>query len=238
MSAPTCNKFDVICGRGRSAYLHAGNKRFRRVVEHHIVAYNKASSRQEKSSVVSSIIDAVQSDGDFVRELPDGSWERVNNRMVREKCGQGLRDFLHRKYRSSTQAKQAKRKLNLEEESVQMMDTIQSNAEIRSVLSQLKTDLKAKASSSDSTSTSAAPTIHTVQAMFDTANSQILEELKAIPLLTVAQQPPVPSDVNPSTMPTLARKVTDEHEPRYPQLQGSSSSGSGELPHVISPVEL
>lgn len=167
--------------------------------------YSKATSRTEKSAVVTKILESVRSKGDFVRQQPNGTWVAVTERMAREKCGQGLRDFLHNKYRSSTQAKQARRKVDLDEESNKMAELIQANSAIRSIFNELSEDLKKK----DACLTDVA-----VQTLFDTANSRILEELKAsriaYPEEAVSASPP-PSTTNLPRL-NLVRTVTEEDE--------------------------
>ena len=166
MSPPS--EFDVICGRGRSTFLHAGNKRFREIIERHIALYATAKTRLEKICVVTSICNTVREKGDFLQQSPDNQWIKVSERLAREKCGQGLRDALHSRYRSSTQAKQVRRKTDLMEQSEMMAQMIQQNVQIRSVFDHLKGDLAADTNLSD----------NAVQSLFTQANGCILEELK------------------------------------------------------------
>lgn len=101
---------DVICGRGRQAYNHPGNRRFRKLVEDNYGSYSGATSKVRKSMVVSSILDKVREWGCFVKEDPkSGVYIGISDRLAREKIGQGLRDMLHAKYKSSTKAKTRKR---------------------------------------------------------------------------------------------------------------------------------
>ena len=104
--------FDVICARGRHAKLHSGNLRYKQVIELNLPRYNKAKTKADKSLVVSSIVDSVREaspNGGFVKKEND-SWYEVGDRAAREKVGQGLRDLLHTKYKSSTKAKKARRR--------------------------------------------------------------------------------------------------------------------------------
>ena len=166
MSPP--GEFDVICGRGRSTFLHSGNKRFRAIIEHHIALYSEAKTKFEKSVVVSSICGAVREKGDFLQQSSDEQWIKVSERLAREKCGQGLRDTLHSKYRSSAQAKQVRRKTDLVEQSEMMAQMIQQNVQIRSVFDRLKGDLAADTNLSD----------NAVLSLFTQANGRILGALK------------------------------------------------------------
>lgn len=229
MSSNTSNEYDVVCGRGRSTYVHPGNKRFRVIIERNIEKYSNATSRLEKSQVVSDICKEVRRKGDFVQRSPDGQSIKVTERMAREKCGQGLRDSLHNKYRSSTQAKQVRRKNDLEEEAAKISNVIRSNEEIGSVLDQLKGDLKARDDLTDST----------VQVMFTTANSRILEELKASriafsdPEETFSASTPSSTCRDLSPRP-LTRKVTAEQEhPQTPSPVAWRPRTSIVVAHVV-----
>jgi hypothetical protein len=82
--------YDVICGRGKCTKEHAGNRIFRTIVETTLEQYAAAPTKQEKTIIVSSIIQLFQEKslvGGFVREV-DGIWYRVSDSLAREKCGQ------------------------------------------------------------------------------------------------------------------------------------------------------
>lgn len=100
---------DVICRRGKTAYNH--NKHFRVLIEKHLQKYSNASSKLEKSLVVSDVVDTIREGspmGGFVRCL-DGVWYEVGDSIAREKCGGSFRDMLHTQYKSSTKAKKRRR---------------------------------------------------------------------------------------------------------------------------------
>lgn len=99
--------FDVLCARGKLAYDHEGNRRFRALVKQHQKQYSAATCKYEKSKIVSFIVSAVRNaspQGGFVKNI-DGSWYEVGDRHAKEKVGQTFRDLLHTKYSSSTKAK-------------------------------------------------------------------------------------------------------------------------------------
>ncbi|KAL7574357.1 hypothetical protein ACA910_008460 [Epithemia clementina (nom. ined.)] len=115
---------DVICARGKRAFNHPGNRRFRELVERHMDQYSKATTKLEKSVLVSQIVDGVRHatpPGGFLRESEDPAaavqqkndelpvWYEVGDAVAREKVGQGFRDLLHMKYKSSTKAKKRRR---------------------------------------------------------------------------------------------------------------------------------
>jgi hypothetical protein len=83
-------EFDVICGRGKSARDHQGNQLFRVAVEFAIDRYSEASTKIEKSLVVSKIVESIREkspDGGFVKK-ESGRWFEVGDHMAREKVGQ------------------------------------------------------------------------------------------------------------------------------------------------------
>lgn len=108
--------FDVICAKGKDAKKHQGNLYFRSLVKKSVNEYSQASTRIQKSMIVSNIIDAIRQkspNGGFVKEEA-GLWYDVGDHHAREKVGQTLRDSLHNQYRSSTKAKrQRKQELDL-----------------------------------------------------------------------------------------------------------------------------
>ena len=81
---------DIICGRGRNALLHKGNRRYRDLIYSNLDRYLDASSKFEKSLTITSIVkeidDAVPKGG-FVRKIGD-HWYKVSYNYAREKCGQ------------------------------------------------------------------------------------------------------------------------------------------------------
>lgn len=100
---------DVICRRGKTAYEH--NQHFRDLIESRLSAYSSASSKLEKSLVVTEVVDLIREKsplGGFVRQV-DGKWYEVGDSIAREKCGGMFRDMLHTKYKSSTKAKKKRR---------------------------------------------------------------------------------------------------------------------------------
>jgi hypothetical protein len=99
--------FDVICGKGKyfelavcinyiyhlltsskgkSCFNHQGNKNFRKIVGIYLPGYAEATSKLEKSAIVSAIIQAVRTqspDGGFVkRELSTGLWSEVGDHLA------------------------------------------------------------------------------------------------------------------------------------------------------------
>ena len=104
----------VLCGRGRICKEASGNLRLQHVCKTFLNEYTPDTGKQEKSEIVSKIMEMVRascapSEG-FVRFHNDRWWE-VEEVIVRQKVTGVLRDSLASKYKSSTQAKVAKRRM-------------------------------------------------------------------------------------------------------------------------------
>lgn len=107
------SEFDVLCFRGKLATQHPGNRRFRMIVQQHLSKYAEATSKFEKTVIVSEIVEAIKesspnNNGGFVKKQ-DGQWFQCNEHLAREKVSQALRDMLAHKYSSSTKAKKMRR---------------------------------------------------------------------------------------------------------------------------------
>jgi hypothetical protein len=165
--------YDVILGRGSIAYRHPGNVFFRKIVERHMDAYSNATSKLEKTMVVSDIINAVRKQGgDFVRSRTN-TFNMVSERLAREKVGQALRDALHLEYKSSTKAKKRKRdaKQKLQEEQIDII--LHKNLQIREIMTNLVRQVDGgSAFFMDKDGE------EKLAAFFLVANSKILQELK------------------------------------------------------------
>lgn len=82
--------YDVICARGKAAKNHVGNIQYRLNVERTLEQYSAASTKLEKSQIVSGIVDSIRESsryGGFVKE-EDGRWFEVGDHIAREKVGQ------------------------------------------------------------------------------------------------------------------------------------------------------
>lgn len=164
-------EMDVILGRGQLVRIHPGNQRFRKIVRDHYDAYSNATSKPNKGLVVSRIIAVVRmKDGDFVRLNQDtGSYDKVSERLAREKVGQTLRDVLHMKYSSSTKAKKRRTVAKREFIEEQVHTVVIDNVEVQAIMTDLMEKLKLQdVHRSDSI----------VEDMFLEANMKILHELK------------------------------------------------------------
>ena len=89
---PSCYDL-VLCARGKLAFDHEGNRRFRALVKQNQKQYSAAGCKYEKSKIVSFIVAAVRNAspmGGFVKNI-DGAWYEVGDRHAKEKVGQTFR---------------------------------------------------------------------------------------------------------------------------------------------------
>lgn len=102
----------VLCARGKIAQNYEGTRRWRALIKKALGRYSRATSKIEKSMIVSEIVSSIRSaspTGGFVKE-ENGIYYDVGDRIAREKTGQALRDSLHGQYKSSTKAKRQHRR--------------------------------------------------------------------------------------------------------------------------------
>lgn len=93
---------DVICSRGRRAFEHEGNKRFRCIIESHVEEYKQSNSRVDKSLVVIGIVDMIRHQltpgGRFVRFCKKNKcYIDIGDNLAREKVGHALRELINGK---------------------------------------------------------------------------------------------------------------------------------------------
>lgn len=101
--APQPSNIDVLCGRGRVAFEHEGNRKFRVLVAQSIPAY-MGGNRRQKSLVVIKVINTVyDAGGRFLKRTgPKMQWQVAGMRTVREKVGHALRDACSNKVKCIT----------------------------------------------------------------------------------------------------------------------------------------
>ncbi|KAG7363538.1 nucleotide-sugar transporter [Nitzschia inconspicua] len=105
----------VIIGKGRISKGAEGNIRLKALAATFLDKYDAASTKAEKSEIVSTIVNVVRSrcpTAAFVKQdEQDGRWYECPNGVAREKIGYCFRDLLHDKYKSSSASKAAMRRL-------------------------------------------------------------------------------------------------------------------------------
>ena len=89
--------FDILLGRGKVAFNHHGNRRFRVFVGMHLRRYRECNSRAEKTFVVNDVTEAIhEAGGRFLKpkDKAETIWLQVSQKIAREKVGHALRDAL------------------------------------------------------------------------------------------------------------------------------------------------
>lgn len=84
-------KHDVLLGRGKKRFKHAGNIAYRAFIESRISFYFEGD-RTEKSGVVLEIINAIKKTGGRFLKNKGTGWEEADLRVSREKVGHSIRD--------------------------------------------------------------------------------------------------------------------------------------------------
>ena len=108
----------VVMKQGTNTNGYLGNQRLKAIVASKGHLYEKASSRKERTHVVSLIIQEHfnQGGGPFVCwDRPRKAWFLACDMQRREKVGALLRDYHHTKYKSSTTAKVSKQRIDRRE---------------------------------------------------------------------------------------------------------------------------
>lgn len=87
-------QLDVLCGRDKVSFNHAGNRRFRQLISSHLHLYNAAPTRKKKTKVVISVVEKIRaSGGRFLKYNKSTSeWYEASEKTCREKVGHALRD--------------------------------------------------------------------------------------------------------------------------------------------------
>ena len=124
---------DVVCARGKEAFLHPGNKMFRQLVEGFTQRYESAPNKAQRSCIVSDIIEKVRSMGNgFVRKEKDGEWREVGDTVASEKVGSLFRNALSSQYKSSTNSKKKHRTTTASKVEAKLHQIMMSKPEIKS----------------------------------------------------------------------------------------------------------
>jgi hypothetical protein len=166
---------DVICARGKQAFNHIGNKQLRAIIELSRDAYGTASTKAERSAVVSGVVEAIRANGaGFVKQEKNGQWIAVSGNLVREKVGQQLREAVGSKYKSSHIAKKRRRYTTCSKVSQSLEEVMQSSPEVSNAMAQLSQALQ----STTSYNASSPITDDQLMQLFDQANVAILNAVK------------------------------------------------------------
>lgn len=164
---------DIIVGTGREPQLHEGNVRFQGTLENYIAQYSQATSKQDKTRIISHIVKQVKSESStgagFVNKV-DGRWYVVDELTTREKVSQGLRNILHCQYRSSQKSKKRRREVVCKEMDMSIGNIMQAKQNfLTDRIEKLSEEMKVKCKIASD---------EEVFTMFTKANIDILEGLK------------------------------------------------------------
>jgi len=90
---------DVLSGRTRQSYHHAGNKRFREIISNSVHGFSQTKSRGERAMIVSTIFDTIRTRGGRFLKKPDGAvpgdgtpWYVMTDHQAKEKIAHAVRD--------------------------------------------------------------------------------------------------------------------------------------------------
>jgi hypothetical protein len=113
------SKNDVICKKGRKAFDHVGNRRFRVLLQLHTKRYDEAANKTCKPVIVNEIVDMIcessSSSGGagFIRyNNKSNRWYEISDAMAREKVGFTLREELRKQDGAYMEEKRRKRRTN------------------------------------------------------------------------------------------------------------------------------
>ncbi|KAG7360939.1 hypothetical protein IV203_036038 [Nitzschia inconspicua] len=88
----TPGKHDVLMGRGRSCQEHAGNVRFRYLIEQNLDRYD-ATPKHLKMQIALEILEDIHQIGGRFLTPCDGGWEEIDEVAAREKVSSCFRSF-------------------------------------------------------------------------------------------------------------------------------------------------
>jgi hypothetical protein len=105
------SRYSVICGRGgKASYDHPGNYLLRMLASTFVADYSPAGRKLAKSAIVANIVAVIRQQGGHFCKFEKGAWFEVGDYYAREKVSASFRDSLHTDYRSSANAKIARRR--------------------------------------------------------------------------------------------------------------------------------
>lgn len=94
---------DVACGRGADYYFHLGNIAFRQLLYRYLDRYCAACTKSQKSQIVAEIFHVLCTTDDqpvrFIRfDNHKQRWYVLDIEAAKQKIGQSIREFIHRRY--------------------------------------------------------------------------------------------------------------------------------------------
>ena len=106
ISKAEISPYSVVIGRGKVCQEYIGNQRLEVLAKTKLQQFAEATSKDDKSKVVTFLVDTVHKNGGSFLKLVDTGFVEVNMRGAREKVGVVLRNLVGPdKYRSSCKSK-------------------------------------------------------------------------------------------------------------------------------------
>mmetsp|Transcript_26071 Transcript_26071/g.39459 ORF Transcript_26071/g.39459 Transcript_26071/m.39459 type:complete len:371 (-) Transcript_26071:310-1422(-) len=99
--------FEILLGKEKAIFNHAGNKRFRAIINHNVDLYINANSKSGKSKLVRMIYADMKKAGFRVRKRADNFWCDIKDVDAREKLSHALRDRVREIRRSANRQKES-----------------------------------------------------------------------------------------------------------------------------------
>jgi hypothetical protein len=85
--------FDVLVGRGRFIQEHAGNLRYRHIVEGRMERYEQATKRVEKTDLTAAVVKVVNQRGGRFLKQDRGGWMEIDADSARDKVSHSFRNL-------------------------------------------------------------------------------------------------------------------------------------------------
>jgi len=107
------DKLDILCGRDKVSYSHAGNRKFRVIVALHRERYQNCTSRDDKSRITDEIIKSIRQCGSrfLKKDEKTGLFEDVGDEYAHEKVSHALRSAKDPKTKAPRKKRKIVRKL-------------------------------------------------------------------------------------------------------------------------------
>jgi hypothetical protein len=145
------SNYDIICGKGKQAFNHIGNRRFRVTIDLHLPKYEEAKTKAGKTAIVHNIVHTVREKlkaGSIRHNKKMNRWVELGDAAAREKVGQAIRDCLLQRNPERRQAKIAMRRQKRESPSLLDSDDIVTHTEASASKSKKQADDDEDSSSS------------------------------------------------------------------------------------------
>jgi len=126
---------EIIIGRGKKVFDHAGNAKLRGLVKPHLEGYALAKNRAAKTAIISTIYKQIRADSSigFVKKRSGSkrnSYYKVEETTAKTAIAQCFRDFLADGYKSSKKYKQKMRDEEKAQAEAAVCDTVVSTTTI------------------------------------------------------------------------------------------------------------